>query len=403
MKTYRLLSALLLLHLLILFLVASFVVPMSFNFMLPARSGHGIDYHSVYGYVHAFLTGRNAYAIPGNIDVYPPFVTLFFVPWSIFPFSVSYAIQIALLFTANVSAIYVCVRMFENADFVHAHDRSVLWFLFCIFEISSYGFMFSVERGNYDSFALLFACLSVFYLQKNKSTKNMVIAALFMSMAIQLKIYPLILFPLIIYRYRTKGFLVLLGSNLALILCLGPAAAIAFIHNLVKFSSHPTAWVANHSAVSFGLQISRAIGVSDKRVKLVIVLLFWASPIALWALMNLGLLRRRSGSVENYFVSSTFLMCFVPPTSYDYTLVLMIVPLLYVYPLLFNSTIPRRLKAVLVVPYSIFISAIVLPYWSDRWYQNKYLPLALLMAVCGYAFYATRGERLPNPRSRGME
>ena len=69
-------------------------------------------------------------------------------------------------------------------------------------DIGSYGFLFSIERGNYDIYAILFSVIAISLLiSKPKTIWAQII---FLSIATHLKIYPAILFFPLFLQHKWK-------------------------------------------------------------------------------------------------------------------------------------------------------------------------------------------------------
>ena len=96
-----------------------------------------------------------------------------------------------------------------------------------MFTFTSYPFLFSIERGNYDIIALLFTLVSIDLLIRTQ--KTLWLQVILLSIAIHLKIYPAALLILLFFKHGKKIFLPVLVVNGAFLFILGPQNAITFL------------------------------------------------------------------------------------------------------------------------------------------------------------------------------
>ena len=82
--------------------------------------------------------------------------------------------------------------------------------------MTSYGFMYEVERGNIDLYALFFALLSVWLMLRLPRSPWW--PAIALAISINLKLYPGVLLVLLLWRYRLKAVIPAIVTNVVLLL-----------------------------------------------------------------------------------------------------------------------------------------------------------------------------------------
>ncbi|HLC03348.1 MAG TPA: glycosyltransferase family 87 protein [Anaerolineales bacterium] len=261
---------------------------------------------------------------------YPPFTILLAVPFRLFDVDTAYLLQVMILYGLNILTIWTAVKI---ADFAAgsapvSYPRRMIGFtifiLISFLILTSYGFLFSIERGNYDAYAQAAAILGLWLLLKKP--ENVWLQALAFSVAAHLKIYPAVLFLLLLWRHGRRSLLPLGVINVLLLLSIGPANALQFLEVMVRYAREPFLWVGNHSAASFSYLVN---GYLATRLGLQVpTAVFYVLPTAVWLFGGFLLLRRGyspTGAVWMY-VLSVPLMSVIPSTSHDYKLILLGAP-----------------------------------------------------------------------------
>jgi hypothetical protein len=200
--------------------------------------------------------------------------------------------------------------------------------LFCLLSfwlVTSYGFLFSIERGNFDIYTGLAAITGLWMMVRRPS--SVWLQVLCFSIAAHLKVYPAILFVLVVWKHGWKSLLPLGVVNLVLLLSLGPANVVNFVRSVTGAVEAPYIWVGNHSAAAFGALVNNYLG--ERGLGWVPPWLFYLLPIGLWIFGCLLLVRRgysNAGAIWLYALSVP-MMNLMPATSHDYKLVLLAAPL----------------------------------------------------------------------------
>jgi hypothetical protein len=302
-------------------------------FLFPLMEPVGADFREgYYDPAMVLLEGKSPYLDHGLI--YPPFSALFSVPFTLFPVETAYGIQVALLFLLNIGTIFLaanCIRLaWRQSDI--AQDRVtkntavLLFVLVSFYTLTSYGFIFSAERGNFDIYTGFLSILALWVLLKKPN--QIWLPVILISMAAQLKIYPAILFFLILWKHGSKSILPLLVINLLLLFITGPVNAIEFMKTITFYTLDPYLWIGNHSAVSFNYYLNQYT-----REYLGILLpgwIFFLAPVLLWMVGFVGIGKRNFDPLKSVllFTLSVPVMNLLPTVSHDYKLVLLSSPFL---------------------------------------------------------------------------
>jgi hypothetical protein len=345
-------------------------------YLFPLMEPVGADFREgYYDPARVLLEGMSPYLEDGLI--YPPFSALFSVPFTLFPVETAYGIQVALLFLLNIATLFFttnCIRLAwrqsDTAQTQMIKNRVVLLFvLVSFYTLTSYGFIFSAERGNFDIYTGFFSILALWVLLKKPN--QIWLPVILISVAAHLKIYPAILFFLILWKLGSKSILPILAINLLLLFITGPVNAIEFIKTITFYTLDPYLWIGNHSAISFNNYLNQYT-----REYLGILLpacIFFLTPVLLWIVGYVGILKKNFDplNIVLLFTLSVPIMNLLPTVSHDYKLVLLSSPFLIL----------------------LFIYLIKLEHASSRFaaYQEvlKILLLMLLMFVIGRTYVYT--------------
>jgi len=173
---------------------------------IPAESPIGIDFRlGSYQTARALVdSGFTQIRMDGvYYSIYPPLFNLLSLPYLLFSENNAYLIQVVLLFLTNLSCLVLVSLM--TKEFVLSNIKvenkylsilvSFIFITLLIYTFSSYGFLFSIERGNTDIFALFFSLLAIWIFLKYP--EKIWIQVILLSIAAHLKIYPSVLFLLL--------------------------------------------------------------------------------------------------------------------------------------------------------------------------------------------------------------
>lgn len=269
-------------------------------------------------------------------SIYPPFVSFINILYLLFDENTAYLWHLGFLFFAHIACIVMAAWMakefiFSNLGLEKIYIDMLALFLFfaiLIYTFSSYSFMFVIERGQTDIFALLFSMLAILCLIKRPD--NIWLQVILLSIATHLKIYPIVLFFVLLRKHGRKLILPALIVNLAMLFILGPKMAYDFLLSLTSSGSglgggvgNRWTWIGNHSAYSFADYMARIS--SNYRLMLYIL---WPIctliPFELWFIATYTLLKKYTAlNAVLYFMVSISLMDLFPTISMDYRLVIL--------------------------------------------------------------------------------
>ncbi len=283
--------------------------------MLPLVDPAGADFRAgLYDPAEAFSVADSGW---------PPLTLLLGRVFTIFSWARGYRLQILVLVILGLATVLLSVELGRSATWLSDKSRRSLLAASAVWLLASYGFLFEVETGNINVYALFFALLAVWAVLR--FPKSAWPAAFLLAVAINLKMYPAILLVVVFWRYRWRAVLPVVASNAALFLAAGFGNAWTFCSSLVDMQVNSGVWLGNHSARSFAETLHVTYPWIPQSVEYVLLVV----PIALWSVTALMLLRRgwsRRGAVL-LAAASVPLMNSLPAVSMDYKLVLMVFPL----------------------------------------------------------------------------
>ncbi len=300
--------------------------------IMPLIRPIGTDFREGYFYpAKIVLQGKSPY-VDYNL-IYPPFSAVFSIPFRLFPVDQAYLVQVVLLYAVNALTLIfslliakeVFARVKEIKDGTGQTVAVGLFALLAFLLYSSYGFQFSIERGNADIYVQFLVVLAVWRMVKKP--QSLWLPVILIAMATHLKVYPAIMFVLVLWRFKWKSLLPLVVTNLALGLVLGPVRLWQYLQRLFVYMQQPNLIPANHSAASFANMVNNFL--VERAGVILPSVLFYLLPLIIWG-AGMYVLWMRGYSAENalyLFALSAALMELIPSVSYDYKLVILFAPL----------------------------------------------------------------------------
>ncbi len=309
------------------------------GFSIPAFPFKGVDFKIVHNWAVALSKGIHQYlALPNN---YPPFVSFAFLPLSKLSPDKAYNIYTFILLLSFLGMIW-----FSQLENLIDRDRSNIGtlkerftFAFLVFTtlISTYPILFALERGNSDLVSGFFSALTLYLITQRKFKWSI----LTLTTAIHIKIYPIILGPLLLLRAGWKAAFQLAVLTLAAFFIVGPSAAKNFFSFIYISQTSPYVWKGNHSLKSCLEMIPSLSPESRKTITLTFFILagliFIGAFIRIWILKCLkkrtGLSEKASGfsGMELGFIGMAFqFMSLIPGESHDYKLGIQLIPYLMI-------------------------------------------------------------------------
>jgi hypothetical protein len=336
--------------------------------LLPYMTPAGADFRN-----GIYSPAMNYLVNPLNIpypSAYPPLVTLLAVPLTIFPEYQSYLLWIAILFFSNVICILISTflaykYLMPVSQFNQTKQIALLLvvgIMVAFFSLTSYPFLFSIERGNSDILAILLSILAVWLLIKYP--KRIWLQVILLSIAIQAKLYPLVIFAILFYKHKFKIVFPAIITNLVFLFVLGPKAALGFLNILSRFSVDGSPWIGNHSGTSFIASLTSQSSAQSVGGKILTFL-----PLAIWiaGVVILYIRRYNEKNALWLLMSSIPLMDIFPSVSHDYKIVI---------------------ETVTLVLFLIYIAQKII-YEGNKWYD--YLQMMIVLSL---AFFLGRSYAL---------
>jgi len=188
------------------------------------------------------------------------------------------------------------------------------WLFFCmlILYLTSYGFLFEIERGQWNILAISLVLAAVYF-----SRKDMIIfPALLFGLAVSLKLYPILFAPALIKDYSKikeslKMALAVCVSNAVLFLILGLSIFKWYVRIMTKYSDIRTSWIGNHSLTSFNI----IYGYTWIKPYVVVLLMFMIAWIVYKNYKN-----HLNNSLPHLLSILALTSCLLPSVSHDYKL-----------------------------------------------------------------------------------
>ncbi len=362
------------------------------NYFKSYGDGIGADYRTgIYRPVTEALLNEEIYLT--RLSNYPPFTILFFTPLQLFTENTGYLIMVFVLTMANILSLLLVTNLVKDwllRDLQLEPGNAVMialaiFMAVLFYSVSGYPFMFSIERGNYDSLAIFFAILAIFLVIKKP--ESLWWQVILLSIATHLKIYPGALFIVLLYKHGKKVILPLIIVNTMMLFSLGMKNLDSFMEIMVEYTLAPSVWSGNHSGFSFAAYLA-------KKVPLLQVFLgemkvfFSALPVVIWVISSLYCIRKLSPEkcMLMLLMIATPLMCMLPTVSHDYKLVvlhpaLLILTGMLVYNIIHYCRLWDYVQLILVLVISLFIgrSYVLMP--SHLWWLTNKYPLLLLLSL----------------------
>ena len=303
--------------------------------IVPTMDPVGNDFRTgLYRPPGLLLKGEKIYYLDqdgSNLTQYPPLLNLLFLPYQVFEEDTAYIVHVIVLFLANLVCLGLAARW--TRDFILPRTglepralTLLAWLLFlvmAVFTLTGYPFLFSIERGNYDILALLYAMLAVHTLLYRP--KRIWLQVILLSVAVHLKIYPAALFVLLLCKHGKRIILPALAVNLVFLLALGPSNALVFLQIIQQNVASGFTWVGNHSAFSFATYLSWIYPAAENALTWLKPLMTML-PVVIWVASLYWLVAHRQSETSSLlfaFMVSVPLMDVLPPISHDYKSVLL--------------------------------------------------------------------------------
>ena len=295
----------------------------TWGLLIPLAHPTGVDFRDgLYDPARAFTTIRSGW---------PPLTLILGRPFTLFGFATAHVIQVVILVVLAVASVVLSALLAAKAvvgggDGLGERrvDARQLGLVAGLWLFTSTGFIYEIERGNIDLYALFFALLAVWLMLRLPRSPWWPAVAL--AISINLKLYPGVLLVLLLWRYRWRAIVPALVTNAVLLLIAGPRNLLNTIKGQasVESVSRPY-WWGNHSAASLSVVLRQLSASWPSWIYWPLLLV----PLVLW-LATMVLLVRRGWSARRAVLAAAAcvpVMSVAPAISHDYKLVVFVFPL----------------------------------------------------------------------------
>ncbi len=222
-----------------------------FNRFIPHGGRIGMDMRAIVEYIYNWLVlDQSPYA--SGFIAYPPFALILFSPFLLIGYPAYFYVMTFLTLLCHLISALIIPLLITNRRNV---SLTILIFATSLF---SYGFQFELERAQFNIIAFTFALLAIYIFHYHPRYR--VIAYFFISISIQLKIYPAIFLLLLIENWKDwRGNLIRFASlgfvNIAALFLLGAKTFAEFSAAVRSQQSYGPSWNGNHSIQGFVNQL----------------------------------------------------------------------------------------------------------------------------------------------------
>jgi len=280
-----------------------------------------------------FLLGlyRPGAAFSSSDSAWPPLTLVIGHAFAWLDTSLAYPAYVASLVLLGLVASAISAKLASKATYTLGRSAGdlprYLFLAIALWLVTSYGFMFEVERGNANIYALFFSVLAIWTLVR--FPQSAWFPAALLAIAINIKVYPAVLLAVLFWRLRWRAIVPVVATNVALLLVAGPANALSFLVNLRSLGGAPFLWAGNHSAVSFVVLLSQQLEMPYRNVRYMLLVPALLIPAVLW-IWTISVAARQGRTNRGAVLmaaASMPVMTIFPTVSHDYTLVLLVLPL----------------------------------------------------------------------------
>ncbi len=285
---------------------------------------------------------------------YPPLVFVVFSPLVHMEIHQVYQL-VGILTTLSMIASLFMLDIF----FSKGKSAPSIFFFMLATAFFSYGFHFEIERGQFNVITLLCVIIGMVLF----ASKRKIPGLLFLTFAIQMKVYPAIFFLLFFNQeLRKKQNLLLFAAtgllNFLLLFILGKQSFDEFKFSLFQQIQHPFLWVGNHSLFAYcsGVASIAFCDVKTYPYFFGFILLLLGLAVGLAWLQRLHQ-KTSTNSINPYLFSLCGLsMLLIPAVSHDYTLSMVPIVLLPAFKEMYTQAIVnKKYLNLLFLPVGVFL------------------------------------------------
>jgi len=232
---------------------------MAFPVYIPTGDEIGLDLNQMLSYCESFFINHKTPYIGNNL--YPPLATVIFGPLLLLDKIRAYEVITIISVLAYIVSAWILPGLI-----IKNRQRILIVQLFFLSGLFSYGFQFELERGQFNLIAFSFALLAVYLF--HYKTRYRLLAYLLLTLAIQLKVFPVIFLAMLIddwtdWKNNVKRLAGMIGINILFMFVLGYQVFLDFIRAISKQALHPHITITNHSIKVFVELLSRKVGYRD--------------------------------------------------------------------------------------------------------------------------------------------
>jgi len=288
---------------------------------IPPGDSIGVDLQQMLGYSESWFVFKKTPYIGANL--YPPLTSLIFLPLTRVDFSLAYKI----ITLTNVGLFIWATWIFPQAA-GKARQTPGLIMLMLVTGLFSYGFLFEIERGQFNVIAMSLCLLAIWIFHNHHRYRYL--AYFFFTISVQLKVFPFIFIVMLCKNWKDWKnnlirLLALCGVNFALLFVLGPRIFRQFLKAIGSQIADPGIWVGNHSIRSYVTILFDQLSeegpsrVSNASGAVQLFLLAVTAGCILLVLRR-AYRQNRAGTDTGLLLTCTLAALIIPSVSHDYKL-----------------------------------------------------------------------------------
>ena len=277
----------------------------------------------------------------------------------------------------------------EKRDFL----IPVFFFVTALF---SYGFLFELERGQFNVFTFTLCIFSIYLFYFHWSFRHL--AYLLFSFSVHLRLYPAIFIVMFIndwtaWKQNIKRLLGIGILNIALFFVLGYSVLTKFFQAVSKNMGTSWTWIGNHSITSFVYNLTdTGFGLFDQDT------LFWLREhstfitiffLVYFVICFIGILLRDYLKKAQGLNPDLLLICtigglIIPSVSHDYKLALLAGPMAIALSnrIIVSSNWKKLFSAILIILASLAYSITIFPFkYKPDYLENSFPSLFVILTV----------------------
>lgn len=320
----------------------------------------GYDLKQLLSYSESLFANKQTPYIGNNL--YPPLVSIIFSPLLLINLSIAYKIMTLLTIVS-----FIIPFLFFKKD----KSNSFFYWVFIFVGLSSYGFQFELERGQFNILSVFFCFLAVWIFYEQK--KFRLLSYLFLTFSIQLKVYPLIFLLLFIngsqsLKTNFKRIAGVLLINFSLLFVLGSDIFTDFFYAIKSQTINPGVWIGNHSIRAFITLIHSNQAENAMISNLIQFCLLAFVVICILFVAYKSFFKKNDCPDPYLLLLCTLGALLIPSVSHDYKLSILVAPVAYFFCEFNRSfediTIPyhRSICSLLILLFTIIYSSTLFSY-----------------------------------------